>query len=89
MSYVKQLPEDYAGFKPLSETYCFACGKHLGKGKPIVVYDGSVDHPTEKYKASGVSIFMHPSCANAMAQRLITDTWVNRGAWQNELLNLK
>ncbi|EOS93851.1 phage N-6-adenine-methyltransferase, partial [Erwinia tracheiphila PSU-1] len=26
---------------------------------------------------------------NAMAQRLITDTWVNRGAWQNELLNLK
>lgn len=89
MAYIKQFPEGYAGPKPLSETYCFVCGKRLVKNKPVVFYDGNTDHAIEKYKISGVAILMHPSCANAMAQRLITDTWVKRREWGSELINLK
>ena len=46
------------------EKKCFACSKVLSA--PIVQYQGSA------------AISMHRDCAFAMAQRLITDSWVNR-----------
>lgn len=77
MAYMLNL-EDAKQTRGIDTDTCFCCGRHLADKQPVVVYDGAK-----------CPIAMHPSCANAMAQRLITDTWVKRREWQDELINLK
>ncbi|KMV67194.1 hypothetical protein AI29_14775 [bacteria symbiont BFo2 of Frankliniella occidentalis] len=77
MAYMLNL-EDAKQTRGIDTDVCFCCDRHFAKNQPVVVYDGA-KRP----------IAMHPSCANAMAQRLITDTWVKRREWQDELINLK
>ncbi|EMH0061764.1 hypothetical protein NRH57_001093 [Providencia rettgeri] len=84
MGYFNKLDE--VGSALLSENLCFCCGRRFAKDQPVVNYDG---YQGDGSKVEGVTIVMHASCANAMAQRLILDTWGKRREWQNEILNLK
>lgn len=84
MSYFNSLDE--IGNDLVSKNSCFCCGKPFSKKHPVVVYDG---YKGEGKEVKGMNIVMHASCANAMAQRLILDTWGKRREWQNEILNFK
>ncbi|ECB2048800.1 hypothetical protein EVH22_22915 [Salmonella enterica subsp. enterica serovar Bareilly] len=69
--------------------YCVCCGGYIGAKSPAVAYEVFMGEKNEKGKPEQTWILMHPSCANAMAQRLITDTWVERREWQKEIISFK
>lgn len=71
MTYHRNLP-DADLFVPAvaSQTDCFECGKHIsGAG---IEYHG---HDAEGHIAA---IYLHPTCATVLAQRLICDGYPNR-----------
>ncbi|MEM8148990.1 hypothetical protein Q4R39_15385 [Morganella morganii] len=84
MTYFSSLDE--ASKDLVSKNSCFCCGKPFSKNQPVVKYDGYIGDSKE---VKGMNIAMHASCANAMAQRLILDTWGKRREWQEEIINLK
>lgn len=90
MSYHSKLSDFGNELPRMSENRCLCCGGYLGTNSPVVSYECQTEEEGAKpHKTRMLWVLMHPSCANAMAQRLITDTWVKRREWQDELINLK
>lgn len=71
MSYLKDVSTGLKPFSPLTtEDLCFECGELITAG--AVRYDGYATPKELK------CLYLHPSCAAIVGQRLITDGYPNR-----------